>query len=128
MIDTPLHATDAIGNVERRRAKADMRRSEVFEVGVTERLVAGARFSRDAGADRYADLNIGTTVVILTVLGTGSAACRQVPVSVSCIPGRRRKPAILTKRLRNNRRWRSLNAITAAELHKRTFKSGGQNG
>lgn len=112
---------------ELRRAKADVRRLVVAEMGIDRRLMSGARFSKRSGAERYADLNIGTTSVILTILGTGSAACRQVPVSVSCVPARQQKVSRPKNWFRRSR-WRSLSDLSAAELHKRTFNSGGQNG
>lgn len=112
---------------EDRLAKADMRRSDVAEIGIGRRLMNGARFSKRSGAERYAELNIGTTSVILTMLGTGSAACRQVPISVSCVPARQQKVSRPKNWFRRSR-WRSLSAMSAAELHKRTFKTGAENG
>lgn len=112
---------------EAKRARADVWRSIFGERGIDRRLMNGARFSKRSAPERYADLNIGATVVILTILGTGSAACRQVPVSVSCVPDRRRQ-APRPKNWFRRSRWRSLSDLSAAELHKRTFNSGGQNG
>lgn len=89
---------------EFKAAGRDVRRQALGEIGVAERLRRSARRMRHAD---YSYLGIGTSVVLMTVIGVGSAACRQVPVTVSCTPAKRRVIARHSRRTR----WRNLRTI-----------------